>query len=61
MIYIIIFLCISNLISLIYFYKERKKSIKERKKNQAEIDQRAEDRFSEIWKEKSRQQEIELA
>lgn len=45
MIYFIILLCISNIISLIYLYKERKKIIKERKKNQATIDEEVKKAF----------------
>lgn len=48
MIYFIILLCISNIISIIYLYKERKKIIKERKKNQATIDEMAGKAFQQL-------------
>lgn len=61
MIYFIILLCISNIISIIYLYKERKKIIKERKKNQATINEMAGEAFQQLCIANKNKIEQELA
>lgn len=52
---LLLFFIITNIITIIYIIKERKKNKKERKKNQAEIEKQVQQRFDDFCKSKKNQ------